>query len=138
MAWCDPCAADPLTNTELGELGVRWIDGDKAVPFRGGQGGGSEVYVTRLHVRYDAKHFPEDLMLQETPNRDNFQGRYVLRHPWKGEATCPEAEHYFQTLPERFAREADTLANLTGWDKATIRKRMEDGGQSAAPRRKQR
>ncbi len=25
MGWCDPCAADPLTNKELVELGARWI-----------------------------------------------------------------------------------------------------------------
>ena len=37
--------------------------------------GGSNVFVTRLHVRYDANSFPEDLVLQETKDRSNFQGR---------------------------------------------------------------
>ncbi len=27
MGWCDPCAADPLTNDELLKLGVFWLDG---------------------------------------------------------------------------------------------------------------
>ena len=27
MNWCDPCAADPLSNDELRELGVYWLDG---------------------------------------------------------------------------------------------------------------
>ena len=27
MGWCDPCAADPLTNDELRKLGVFWLDG---------------------------------------------------------------------------------------------------------------
>ena len=41
--------------------------------------------MTRLHVRYDDAHFPEDLVFQETADRTNFQGRYVLRHEWKGQ-----------------------------------------------------
>ena len=43
----------------------------------------------RLHLRYDGQHFPEDLVFQETGDRSNFQGRYVLRHPWTGKADCP-------------------------------------------------
>ena len=135
MSWCDPCAADPLKNSELAELGARWIDSDDAVPFRGGRGGFDSVYVTRLHVRYDAQHFPEDLMLQETPNRENFQGRYVLRQPWRGEADCKAGDRYFDSLPERFSREADTLADLTGWDPAAIKAKMEESGQSFTSRR---
>ena len=50
--------------------------------------------MTRLHVRYDAAHFPEDLVFQETADRTNFQGRYVLRHEWKGEASCEAARQY--------------------------------------------
>ena len=57
-------------------------------------GGPVDVFVTRLHVRYDAAHFPEDLVFQETADRSNFQGRYVLRHPWKGEAQCEAAARY--------------------------------------------
>jgi hypothetical protein len=75
MGWCDPCASEPLTPEELRELGVFWSDG---APRRGGA---EDVFVTRLHVRYDGEHFPEDLVFQETSDRENFQGRYVLRHP---------------------------------------------------------
>ena len=64
----------------------------------------SNVFVTRLHVRYDAAHFPEDLVFQETGDRTNFQGRYVLRHPWTGTETCGEADAYRRDLPERFER----------------------------------
>ncbi len=35
MGWCDPCAADPLSNKELVELGARWIGDDGDQPFRG-------------------------------------------------------------------------------------------------------
>ncbi len=82
MAWCDPCAADPMSSKELVELGARWIASDDDKPFRSVQG--ANAYVTRLHVRYDAQSFPEDLVLTETRDRSNFQGRYVLNHPWKG------------------------------------------------------
>ena len=53
--------------------------------------GGSNVFVTRLHVRYDGAHFPEDPVFQETGDRSNFQGRYILRHAWTGTETCSEA-----------------------------------------------
>ena len=88
------------------------------------------VFVTRLHVRYDAKNFPEDLKFQETSDRSNYQGRYVLQHPYKGDASCEAADKYFSKLPERFEKEAQTLSNITGWDIADIRKKMEKDGKS--------
>ncbi|MDY7092061.1 MAG: DUF2330 domain-containing protein [Acidobacteriota bacterium] len=120
MAWCDPCAADPLTPRELRELGVFWVDADSRGPAQ-------NVYVTRLHLRYDREHFPEDLRFQETGNRANFQGRYILRHPWTGRATCAAAETYRQNLHTRQTERARTLAHLTGWDLAEIRERMNLG-----------
>jgi hypothetical protein len=55
----------------------------------------------------------------------------VLRHAWKGdENKCEEARPYFQQLTQRQEREAQTLANLTGWDINDIRKRA--GLKSAA------
>ncbi|NQZ14556.1 MAG: DUF2330 domain-containing protein [Alphaproteobacteria bacterium] len=133
MAWCDPCAADPLQPEELRELGVWWLDegtgmmlpGRRAMPPQA-----VNAYVTRMHVRYDAKTFPEDLVLQVTEDRQNFQGRYVMRHPWNEEADCEEATAYYQDLTKRFEKEAKTLANLTGWDISDIRKKMEENGQS--------
>jgi hypothetical protein len=118
MAWCDPCAADPLSPNELRKLGVFWIDnaadrGTKPAPAQ-------NVFVTRLHVRYDQEHFPEDLMFQETGDRQNFQGRYVVRHAFEGEATC-DISNYEAQLRERREREAQQLANLTGWDIDDIR-----------------
>jgi len=127
MGWCDPCAADPLKNKELVELGARWIGIDDDKPYRSN---GSEAYVTRLHVRYDAAHFPEDLAFQETRDRSNFQGRYVLRHPFQGSANCKAGDQYLAALPDRFEKEAATLAQLTGWNPTGIRARMEQTGQS--------
>ena len=124
MGWCDPCAADPLSRDELRQLGAFWLD---EVPpaaqgrFRSLPVGAQGTFLTRLHVRYDNAHFPEDLVFQETADRDNFQARYVLRHPWKGSATCDAARQYRQELPARQEREAQALASLTGWGLAEIR-----------------
>jgi hypothetical protein len=126
MAWCDPCASEPMSNKELAELGARWIGSDDAATFRGG----SNVYVTRLHVRYDANTFPEDIALLETRDRGNFQGRYIQHHPWKGEASCAAAATYRQSLPIRFAGEAKNLAELTGWARKDIEARMAQTGEA--------
>jgi hypothetical protein len=85
--------------------------------------GGSNVFLTRLHVRYDEQHFPEDLAFQETSDRENFQARYVLRHPWKGEATCDAAREYLRGLPKRQSEEAMTLVKLTGWNLQDVRRK---------------
>jgi len=110
-------------NMEVG--GARWIGDDSAAPFRRG---GTPAFVTRLHVRYDAKSFPEDIAFQETYDRENFQGRYVLRHPWQGNASCPAAQAYRGELPMRFAEEAANLVELTGWARNEVE--MENAGQS--------
>ena len=129
MAWCDPCAADPLTPGELKSLGVFWLD-DPDGTARRGTPQAQNVFVTRLHVRYDAEHFPEDLMFQETGDRQNYQGRYVIRHPWKGAATC-DISGYEKSVRERQEREARQLANLTGWDIDDIRSRIDFPGSAA-------
>jgi hypothetical protein len=130
MSWCDPCAAEPLSVSELNALGARWLDLGQPV---GRYSQGVNTFVTRLRVRYDAAHFPEDLQLQETPDETNFQARYVLRHPWTGASTCKDGDRYQASLPARFGKEADQLAELTGWQVADIRAEMEKTGQSFTP-----
>lgn len=135
MSWCDPCAANPLSRSELRELGVMWLDEggqDEIQPsFRGPQA--VDAFVTRLHVRYDGQSFPEDLNFQVTGDRENYQGRYVLRHPWRGDyGQCEAAGDYAEGLVERWDSEAEELAKLTGWDIEDIRQKMADGGYSAA------
>jgi hypothetical protein len=124
MNWCDPCAADPLSRDELKRLGVFWLaeeDGGNA-QYRGG--GGSNAFLTRLHVRYDREHFPEDLVFQSTGDRTNFQARYILRHPWTGESRCEAVTAYRRSLRERNEKEAENLARLTGWSINDIRRKM--------------
>ena len=115
MQWCDPCAADPLSNDELRRLGVFWSDDAGGQP--------PNVFLTRLHVRYDSAHFPEDLVFQETADRANFQGRYVVRHPWAGETSCSEAVAYNQSLRDRREQEVERLSSLTGWNVSEIRRK---------------
>jgi hypothetical protein len=132
---CEPCVAEPLALDQLRELGVFWLlDGpppgllpqprDTAAP---------EVFVTRLHLRNDAEHFPADLRFRETADRSGFQVRYTLRHPWPGEPRCEAARDYLQALPPRFEQEAQNLARLTRWPIAEIRTMMEANDQSFAP-----
>lgn len=100
MAWCDPCAADPLSSEELRQAGVFWLhDGQQAnespaVPSRGQQrfrrniapqtNGAQNALLTRLHVRYTPKTFPEDLVFLQTKDRTNWQTRYVVQQPFNG------------------------------------------------------
>jgi hypothetical protein len=94
---CDPCTADPLSYDELRRAGVFWLDGYEDVPGRASLGGtvppSKTVMLTRLHVRYTPQTFPEDLMLQETSDRQNFQARYYLHRGWAGPYMCENARY---------------------------------------------
>ncbi|NJO40484.1 MAG: DUF2330 domain-containing protein [Cyanobacteria bacterium RU_5_0] len=114
MAGCDPCSADPLTPDELRQAGVFWLTPDRPM----------NVFITRLHIRYTRDRFPEDLMFQQTRNREFFQGRYILRHHFTGEPTCEAGQQYQRSLPQRFEQEAQTLARLTGWNIQDIRDKL--------------
>ncbi|MBI3299617.1 MAG: DUF2330 domain-containing protein [Elusimicrobia bacterium] len=139
MGWCDPCAADPLSAEELRKLGVWWLADDQGGgrPARGRRfmvGGAVPVKVTRLHVRYDAEHFPEDLVFQETADTQNYQGRFVMHTPWTGAASCDAAKAYPKARREREELWAKNLAELTGWELAGIRSKMSlDGPLPTAP-----
>ena len=92
-------------------------------------GNGNDPFVTRLHVRYDAKSFPEDLNFIETSDRDNFQGRYILRHPSTATTACAGRQGLSRFAAGYASRtETDNLANLTGWSKDDIAARMAAAG----------
>jgi hypothetical protein len=113
MTWCDPCPSPPLTREQQRQLGVWWLDEPNPT-----------VFVTRLHARYDRASFPEDLVLQTTADRTNFQSRVIVRHEWTGEAHCEAANAYRQGLPQRREQQAAALASLTGWPVERIRTQM--------------
>ena len=127
MNWCDPCAADPLSNDQLRALGVFWLP-DGEGKNRGSKSMAKNVYVTRLHVRYDAKSFPEDLKFKTTGDRNNFQGRYVLRHAYDGKMKCARADDYIERVNARKTEEIENLEELTRWPEDYIQTRIDHAG----------
>jgi len=119
---CDPCVSDPPNWNDLRQAGVWWMDNNKYndyveqySPDR------SKVYFTRLHIRYNRKDFPQDLVFLNTPNKENFQSRYIVTHPATGDMDCKEGKTYLQDLRERRKTEMEMLTYLTGkgyddWD----------------------
>ncbi|MBD2387875.1 DUF2330 domain-containing protein [Cylindrospermum sp. FACHB-282] len=129
MSSCDPCSAEPLTPEELKQAGVFWQDNNPTWDSSAPPGfprplPTSNVFITRLHVRYTRDKFPEDPMFQETANRESFQGRYILQHPFTGTLKCQAGREYKRSLPQRFEQEAQTLAKLTNWKIQDIRQKM--------------
>lgn len=115
MSWCDPCAADPLSNADLRALGVRWARGE---------GTPQNVYVTRLHAQYSKGQMQKDLVFRTTKNRQNFQGRYVMNHPYEGALNCPEAKDYVRETKKRLSTEVRNLSKMTGWSVSSINKNV--------------
>ncbi|MCA6361977.1 MAG: DUF2330 domain-containing protein [Bacteroidetes bacterium] len=104
---CDPCVGTPLYVNDLHDAGASWAT--VSGPNTG------QVYITRLHVTYDRAHYPQDLMFQETPNRENFQARYVRHIPPRYSGfDCYEGQHYLRKLRERRLEELTNYQQLTG------------------------
>ena len=57
----------------------------------------------------------QDLLFQETSNRENFQARYVIHHPATGDLSCGAGQKYLSDLKGRKRKELINLAVLTGW-----------------------
>ena len=94
---CDPCPSPTLSSSELNVLGADVLPKSNQLPS----------VLTRLHTRYSKDTLGDDLVFVpvgaieggrgEPPNRtdaaptpgdNNFQGRYIVRHPWKGPMAC--------------------------------------------------
>ncbi|HEX9458281.1 MAG TPA: DUF2330 domain-containing protein [Thermoanaerobaculia bacterium] len=122
MSWCDPCASEPLSHEELKKIGVFWLDDANS----------GNVFITRLHVRYDRAHFPEDLVFQQTGDEGQFQARYVIHHP-ANPGRCDAAAIYRRQLRDRQEHEARNVAELTGWKVDDMRRKMHLTTTIAAP-----
>lgn len=122
--WCDPCAAEPLTYEELRSLGVYWAKENP--PRKGGDSVArdQDVFVTRLHTRYTNSTLAKDLQFRETDDRNTFQSRYVIRHPFEGKSDCPRYDAYRQELAKSKEKQAAALASLTNWPDEKIRQKM--------------
>ena len=102
---CDPCPIPPLEAGELATLGADVLpDADVYASF----------VLTRLHMRYPKDFAGDDLVFRKAQpiaggremldefdklekrsvydDYNNFQGRYVIRHPWTGPIACEEPE----------------------------------------------
>lgn len=108
---CDPCPTPLVSFAELREAGVWWINSD---PW--GQGYTGDLFITRLHARYSRDKFPQDLQFISTPNKQQFQGRYVVRHAATGPMDCEEGKRYQAELKRRKRNEVMELAALTNWN----------------------
>jgi hypothetical protein len=94
---CDPCPIPPLEDQDLATLGA-----DVLRSSDDGNSGG--FVVTRLHARYAKDSLGDDLHFRPAPaivggregmesgakpdSTNNFQARYVIRHPWTGPVAC--------------------------------------------------
>jgi hypothetical protein len=111
---CDPCTTQPPSREELKKAGVFWQANEDR------EASGQSTHITRLHLRYNRSTFPEDLVFQETSNRENFQGRYVMNHPYREPITCSAAAEYYRSVQKRQTEEVNNLVNLTGWSRRDI------------------
>jgi hypothetical protein len=116
MAWCDPCAADPLPNADLRKLGATWVRGENTAQ--------QDVYVTRYHAQYTKGQMQKDLVFRVTKNRSNFQGRYIMNQPFTGDVSCVEGKRYVAEKKKAMRKEEARLRQLTGWSKASITKNV--------------
>jgi hypothetical protein len=115
--FCDPCVGDPPVVTDLKEAGVDWLtlkSTDYHTQARTYEG---FVYFTRMHLTYDRAHFPQDLLFQETANKERFQGRYILTNPpYSTDYSCEKGQAYLVELNKRRWNELYTYQWLTGRD----------------------
>lgn len=116
MQFCDPCVGDPPIVTDLKEAGVDWLTLESQDYHTQAKTYAGDVYFTRMHLTYDREHFPQDLMFQETPNKERFQGRYILTHPANGDFSCEKGQTYIKDLSKRRWNELYTYQWLTGRD----------------------
>ena len=120
---CDPCPTPPLSQADLATLGADVLTSEAGRGFIGG------FTLTRLHARYTKDALGDDLIFKQAPaitggrewrgeggklehgakqgGINNFQGRYAIRHPWKGEITCKEPRRGIWGGPPQGAKAAD-------------------------------
>ncbi|MEE2959663.1 MAG: DUF2330 domain-containing protein [Myxococcota bacterium] len=101
---CDPCPGPTLNQEDYMTFGADVLNSDDSM--------WASWVVTRLHVRYDSNTIGDDLVFRAAPpiaggrerytspnlletgsissNVNNFQGRYIIRHPWEGPVECDD------------------------------------------------
>jgi hypothetical protein len=149
---CDPCPTPPLDDAEIATLGGDVVGDSSAYSYT----------LTRMHYRYGTDGLKEDLVFRAAPpvmggrgvpdaqgrldtsvQRDsgvnNFQGRYVILHPWEGKVTCENPQRGSWGGPPNGVAQTETAKSrlTTGAAAAPARVSLasvvEDGLPSVAP-----
>jgi hypothetical protein len=120
---CDPCPGPALNAQDLNTLGADVLPSQQTPTdgMAHASGGRSvpvwQYAITRLHARYTKAALGEDLIFKKAPpveggrehdgaggklrqdakvlasGVNNFQGRYAIRHPWRGDITCTDPRY---------------------------------------------
>lgn len=106
---CDPCVGPPPIFADFQKAGVDWA-------INSSNQASNQVFFTRLHVRYARETHPQDLLFHVTPNKENFQARYILTNPATGDLSCDDGQKYVAQLIKNRANELDQLYALTSWN----------------------
>lgn len=106
---CDPCVGPPPIFADLKEAGVDWA-------VNNSNQASSEVFFTRLHLRYKRDTHPQDLLFHVTPNKENFQARYIITNAATGDLSCEAGQEYCVKVVKRRADELENLNDLTAWN----------------------
>lgn len=121
---CDPCVGPPPLVADVQKMGVDWLDGQ----------GYGDMFLTRLHVRYNRQNFPQDLMFQETANKQKFQGRYVIHIPHHN-TNCVNGKNYKNKVYERRKGEINNLVTMTGWKGSNYQSYLNEFKNRPSPKR---
>ncbi|MCA9675575.1 MAG: DUF2330 domain-containing protein, partial [Myxococcales bacterium] len=111
---CDPCPGPMLTDGDFQTLGADVMGGGSPRGGKGRRRATGSFVLTRLHVRYGKADMTDDLVfkaanpivggreflqddgkLEEGAREDsinNFQARYIIRHPWTGKIACKDPQ----------------------------------------------
>jgi hypothetical protein len=127
---CVACAGKPLGESDLLTLGVdvlpsvsseanlvdpgliETLGGDADAGARRKYYGLRPFVLTRMHLRY-AKDAPvDDLVLEQSPETEPFEARYVIRHPWTSAAECDAALRGVWADPPPGARASEVATEL--------------------------
>jgi hypothetical protein len=125
----------PVSPVKIASLGAPWL------------AKGEPLFVTRYRVRVEGDPV-EDLVFQGSRDKESFRVRYQATQPWQPPGAsinlggglghigaggqppkvpddlCEAGRDYLLTLGPRMDEEIDTIAKLTGWRVADVKRRV--------------